>query len=286
MKRRQRYARWQTHLMPVTWFAHQVPVLGMKLARPRWFDATALCIGSMTPDMMYSFSAYLEIDPHRAPEAFVFGVPFATVVAIVVRYVLAPVGPASLPDAGRLRLRSYAVIARRRPNIAITVVGAALGLGSHIVIDWFTHPGWQGSRWLGYENLSVTVFGFTESMAQMLQLIGHSFGSLFGVMLLALIGRRRLLDDWYGPDQVAAARAWRPTTVQQLFFWVVLVAGFVLGAFWGSGAERIELIERTFVGAMVGAVFAAVVIRLGARGPDRTARRGPEQARPAASSAR
>ncbi len=270
--------------MPVTWFAHQVPVLGMKLARPRWFDATALCIGSMTPDMMYSFSDYLGIDPHRAPEAFVFGVPFATMVALVVRYLLAPVGPACLPDVGRLRLRSYAVIARRRPNIVVTVVGAALGLGSHIVIDWFTHPGWQGSRWLNYEDVTVTVFGFTEPMAQMLQLIGHSFGSLFGVMLLAVIGRRRLLDDWYGVDQVAAARAWRPTTVEHLFFWVTLVAGFVGGAFWGSGAETIVLIERIFVGAMLGAVVAAVVIRLGARGPDRAGPQGRERARPSSSS--
>ncbi len=270
--------------MPVTWFAHQVPVIGLKLARPRWFDATALCIGSMTPDTMYSFSAYVGIDPHRAPEAFVVGVPLATIVALVVRFVLAPVGPACLPDAGRLRLRSYAVLAKRRPHIVATIVGAALGLGSHIVIDWFTHPGWQGSRWLGYEDLNVTVFGFTESMAQTLQLIGHSFGSVVGVLLLAVIGRNRLLDDWYGRDQVVAARSWRPTTSQLALFWATTFAGFVGGAFWGSGAERIELIERTFVGGMLGSLFAAVVIKLSGRGPGRAGRQGREQATPSPSS--
>ncbi|MGD9998128.1 MAG: DUF4184 family protein, partial [Ilumatobacteraceae bacterium] len=42
--------------MPFTWFAHQVPAIGVKLARPAWVDATALCVGSMIPDVMYSFN--------------------------------------------------------------------------------------------------------------------------------------------------------------------------------------------------------------------------------------
>ena len=41
--------------MPFTYFAHQAFVLPLKLARPRWFDGTALCIGSMAPDFAYAF---------------------------------------------------------------------------------------------------------------------------------------------------------------------------------------------------------------------------------------
>jgi len=247
--------------MPLTWFAHQVPMLGMKFARPRWFDATALCIGSMTPDLMYSFSAYLSIDPHQLPAAFVVGIPFAVVLASLVRHLLAPVGPACLPDAGKFRLHSFAVIATRRPNPIVTTVSAVLGIGSHIVIDWFTHAGRPGSRWFGYEDLDITLFGVTEPVVDVLQVIGHTVGSLAGVWLLAVMGGRRLLDDWYGADVVDVARAWRPSRIQVRIFWSATTTGLVVGVLWGIGGELIEQIERTFMGALLGVFVGASVIR-------------------------
>ncbi|MGB3736101.1 MAG: DUF4184 family protein [Ilumatobacter sp.] len=264
--------------MPLTWFAHQVPVLGMKLARPRWFEATALCVGSMTPDLMYAFSAYLRVDTHRFPAAFVVGIPFAVVLAVIVRRVLAPVGPAQLPDVGRLQLRSYAVLASRRPHVAVTTTCATLGIGSHIVLDWFTHPGRPGVRWLGYDDTAVTAFGVTEPLAGVLQLIGHSFGSLIGLALLALIGRRRLLEDWYGVDAVEASRVWRPSTRQRSVFWATSVAGLFAGGLWGAGGDQIEFIQRTFVGIMLGSIVGAVAVRRVGRVPTRSARQGPERA--------
>lgn len=272
--------------MPLTWFAHQVPVLGMKLARPRWFEATALCIGSMTPDIMYAFSGYLRVDTHRLPAAFVLGVPFATVLAIVVRRVLAPVGPACLPDAGQFRLRSYAVLAARRPHIAVTGMCATLGIGSHIVFDWFTHPGRPGPRWFGYDDMGVTAFGATEPLAGVFQLIGHSFGSLVGLALLAVIGRRRLLDVWYGADAVAAVRVWRPSESQRIAFWSTSACGLFLGALWGLSGDLVELIHRLFVGMTVGAILGAVIVtRVGPR-PDRISPPGRARAMATPSSAR
>ena len=74
--------RRETARLPLTWFAHQVPMIGMKLARPKWFDATALCIGSM------------------------------------------------MPDLGSFRLRSYAVLSRRRPPVITTLLCPTPGDGS------------------------------------------------------------------------------------------------------------------------------------------------------------
>jgi hypothetical protein len=272
--------------MPLTWIAHQVPVLGMKLARPRWFEATALCIGSMTPDMTYAFSGYLGINSHRLPAAFVVGIPFATVLAIMVRRLLAPVGPACVADAGRFRLRSYAVLAARRPRLVVTVGCATLGIGSHIVLDWFTHPGRPGPRWFGYDNVEITVFGVTESLAGVFQLIGHSFGSILGLALLALIGRRHLLEDWYGDDVVEASRMWRPSTSQLVTFWATVVFGFFIGALWGVGGDLIELLQRTFLGLTLGAILGAVVVRRVGPGPDPISAPGRERATATTSSAR
>lgn len=246
--------------MPLTWFAHQVPAVGLKLARPRWFDATALCVGSMMPDLMYSFSAYVHIDTHEWP-AFTVGVPLTLLVAIVVRFVLAPLAPPQLPDLGPLRLRSYGVLASRRPLIAVTVISAILGVASHVVLDWFTHPGRPGARWLGYDDVDVTIAGHTEPLSGVFQLIGHSVGSLAGFGLLLLIGRRRLLERWYGVEAVEAARAHEVDARRCLLFWGMSGVGLVLGIAWGWGGDRLESIQRPFVAMLLAASMAAVLVR-------------------------
>jgi hypothetical protein len=249
--------------MPLTWFAHQVPPVGLKLARPRWFDATALCLGSMMPDLMYAFSAYLHIDTHEGP-AFTIGVPLTVVLATLVRLVLAPLAPTQLPDLGILRLRSYGVLSSRRPLLAITVVSAALGVASHVVLDWFTHPGRPGARWLRYDDVDVTIGGHTEPLSGVFQLLGHTVGSAAGVALLAMIGRRRLLERWYGDDAVATARARQPVVGRCIVFWAITGVGLAAGAAWGWRGDRLESIQRPFVGSLIAACVAAALLR-----PDR-----------------
>jgi len=39
--------------MPFTFLSHQAPVLPLKIAAPRWFDGTALVLGSMAPDLFF-----------------------------------------------------------------------------------------------------------------------------------------------------------------------------------------------------------------------------------------
>jgi hypothetical protein len=248
--------------MPVTWFAHQAPVIGLKLLRPRWFDATALCVGSMVPDLLYSISAYVSIDTHKAPSAYTYGVPIGLALTVIVRWVLASVGSAQLPDLGQFRLRSFAVLSRRRPPFLITLTSMMIGIFSHISLDWFTHPGRPGVRLLRYDDVSVTLFGRTEPLASVFQLVGHVVGLLIAVLLLWEIGRKRLLDEWYGADQVELARQWTPSTPQRVMFWGAIGTGTIVGAIWGWPIDRVAHIERTFVGALGGAVLAATLIRL------------------------
>jgi hypothetical protein len=247
--------------MPLTWFAHQAPVIGLKLARPRWFDATALCVGSMMPDLMYSFSSYVDIDTHRWPPAFTYGVPLSVVMATVIRFVVAPVAASQVPDLGTFRMHSFAVLSRRRPALWLTIVCAFLGIGSHIVVDWFTHPGRPGTRWLGYDDVVIHMAGRSESLAGVLQLVGHTFGSLFGLWLVHLIGRRRLLDEWYGTTAVEQARTWRPTSRQRVVFWLAVACGTIGGMAWGSIGDWVETIHRSAMGVFAGVVLGSVATR-------------------------
>mgnify|MGYP003626331773 CR=1 FL=1 len=246
--------------MPLTWFAHQVPVFGMKLARPRWFDGVALVFGSMAPDLAYAFTGALGLDGHKAPAAFTFAAPLAVVMAVLFRHVIAGQIPRCFPDLGALSVRSYGVLATRRPAVLITLLSAFLGTGSHVVMDWFTHSGQPAVRWLGYDELEVTVFGYTESLASIFQNVGHTFGSLVGLLLLVLIGRRRLLEEWYSVAQVQEARALHPSSVRSAM-WACMFFGGIIGFGLGWSEGFVERVERPAVGTFVGMVIGAMLVR-------------------------
>lgn len=244
--------------MPLTLFAHQVPAMGLKMARPRWFDGTALCLGSMAPDLAYSVSAYLQVDTHHW-DGMPLVVAMAVGLTVVARRVAAGTVAAHLPDLGRFRLRSWQVIGRQHPAWWVTGLSVVLGVGTHIVLDWFTHPGRPGPRWLGYDDVSVTLFGRTEPLAGVFQLLGHSLGSLAGAWLLWEIGRRRLLERWYGDELVADARAAAPSMSGRVVFWAVVALGFAAGLVWGLPGERVELIERPLLCTGVAAALASAL---------------------------
>ena len=239
--------------MPVTWFAHQVPVLPLKLARPTWFDATALCVGSMMPDLMYSFSEYVGVDTHQWGPALALGIPLTVVVATIVRFVVAPVAAHQVPDLEPFRLHSYAVLGRRRPPVVITVVSALLGIVSHIVLDAFTHEGRWGVRWLGYDDLAVRLGGLQLPLARVLQYSGHVLGTIVAVLLLWAIGRRRLLEEWYGSGAVEHARARSFGRRRLLTFWVLTMVGAAAGVAWGA-TDYIDFIQRVAVGTFAGVI--------------------------------
>jgi hypothetical protein len=255
--------------MPLTWFAHQAPVIPLKAARPRWFDGTALCVGSMMPDLMYSFSGYLGFDTHHWGPALGYGLPL-TVLVVVLTRVAAPVVGNQLPDLGRVRLRSFAVLDRRWPGrawpVAWTMIwSAALGITSHIVLDSFTHSGRVGTRLLGYGDTRVHLFGRDPSIAGLVQWTGHTAGSLLGAVLVARVSQRRSLEAWYGPLAVAAARSWTPSLRQRTWFWAAVVAMGGAGFVWGWSGGYMERIQRTAAGLFTGAVVAAWAMRSAAR---------------------
>jgi Domain of unknown function (DUF4184) len=127
--------------VPFTFLAHQSFVLPLKIKRPAWFDATALCVGSMAPDLAYPLGSWLGRRSHTLVGLIVWSIPFTVVASVLVRTQVAPTAFAHLPDAGPFRLHSFRALRRRRPCRLVTVVSAALGSGSHVVIDGFTHTG-------------------------------------------------------------------------------------------------------------------------------------------------
>lgn len=245
----------------MTWFAHQAPAVGLKLARPRWFDGTALCVGTIMPDTLLSVGEQLGIDPHTWPSAIVLGVPIGVALTVLVRLVVAPLAPTVLPDLGPFRLRSYGVLAGRRAPWWMTVVGVTVGIVTHVVLDWFTH----GERWLpqrlGYADTTVTWFGDAMTAPEALQIVGHVGLSLTTVALVWHLGRHRKLEAWYGVDAVDRARAVTLGRRAVTWWYGSVSVGAALGIVWAGSSFWVVGVERIAIGVYAGAIVGAAIVR-------------------------
>ena len=248
--------------MPLTAPAHQAVVLPLKLLAPDLTDATALCIAAAAPDLGYGLMGG---DSHTAAGVVVFAVPFTLIACAVLRWRAAATVFANVADLGPFRLRSYRVIVERRPPIVMTVLCALIGAVSHVVLDAFTHPGRWGARWLGLDSTTVLLPVRGEvTVAQLLQYVGHTAGSLLGILLFLHIGRRRLLEQWYGGAAVQRARRVALLPRDRVAFWATAAATAVAvsGLAVASGSMRIFAV---FLGATVGLLVAGSVRRTAGR---------------------
>ena len=245
----------------MTWIAHQAPAVGLKLVRPRWFDGTALCVGTIMPDTLLSVGEELGIDSHTWPSAVLLGVPIGVALTVLFRLIVAPLAPTVVPDLGPFRLRSYGSLADRRPPWWMTATGVFVGIVTHVVLDWFTH----GERWLpqrlGYADTTVTWFGDPMTAPEALQIIGHVGLSVTTVVLMWHLGRHRKLDEWYGADVVERARAVTLGPGAAAGWYAALGAGAIAGAVWAGSSFWVVGVERIAIGVYVGAIVGAALVR-------------------------
>jgi hypothetical protein len=197
--------------MPFPLLAHQAVVLPLKLARPRWFSGTALCIGSLAPDLEY-------LGPNRVPGAghTVAGMLVTVPWTVVLTLLTVGVAPAVL--ARFRRLEAIGVADRSLPVITISAV---VGVASHLVLDGGTHAEGWATRWFPAFLREVTVRHTTMSIVRFIHYGGSVALSLAAVAMLASLVRR-------GPAGTPAPA--RPNG--RLALVVSAVVGAWLGARW------------------------------------------------------
>ncbi|MEI2639913.1 MAG: DUF4184 family protein [Microthrixaceae bacterium] len=252
--------------MPLTFPAHQAAVLPLKLRWPDRIDGTALCVAAAAPDLSYPV---LLLEGHSLLGVAVFAIPLTLVACAVLRSGVARVVAANFPDLGPLRVRSYGVISARRPAFWQTLSSAVIGSVSHIAIDTLTHADRFGARALGLDRLAFVAPRLgPQTIADVLQILGHSVGSLIGIALFVHIGRHRLLERWYGNEAVADARSVRPELPQRLRFWAVaaITAALMTLASWQVPVRHTF---KIMLGIVVGIGVAGWLGNLRSDHPDR-----------------
>ena len=219
--------------MPFTFFAHQVFVLPLKQAKPRWFDGTALCIGSMAPDFAYALErSPIAVSTHTLSAQLYWTLPVVCCLTWLVRAQLAvPLG-AQLPAPLGAQVQA---LANSRHPFSLTASSAVLGGLTHIFVDAFTHPhGWAFAR---FELLRLMLFDFI-SVATALQYLGHTLGTALGFVWFARLVAAQRISTWNG----SAALALETEVPRVGWFWPTLVQGSAL-----CGLVALVLMLRGYV---------------------------------------
>ena len=217
--------------MPVTFPAHQAGVLPLKVWKPKWFDGLALVVGAGSPDLFLTLNHNPRFDAHGVT-GVVVAVAFTIVYATLFRRYSADGLFGSLPDFGPLRCSSYRVLRVGRPRLLVTTFSAFVGVLNHIFIDSFTHAGRLGSRTLGFDHVLVDE-PVTITVAKVLQYLGHTVGSLIGILLFVVVVSNRHLGEWYGQDTIERFRNAPTADHAGWITGAIVLAGVTTGLVWG-----------------------------------------------------
>jgi hypothetical protein len=164
--------------MPFPLLAHQAVVL--PLARRRWFSGTALCIGSVAPDLEY-------LGGHRSPGVghtvlgMIVTVPW-TVILTLVTVGIAPTVIARFPSLARLGVRER--------SLSITATSAVIGVSSHLVLDGATHSSGWATRLFPSLLRPMTIHHVTMSVVRFVHYGASIALSLVALVMLAFMLRR------------------------------------------------------------------------------------------------
>jgi Domain of unknown function (DUF4184) len=248
--------------VPLTFFAHQVPVLPLARRWSNQLDPVALVIGSMAPDFSFAFQDLpVDISAHRFPVMFIWGVPVTLLVSWLVVRVLAPVVPDHLPDFGPWRWRDYRGLAAHRFRAGPSLAGAVVGVVAHVGLDEFTHHwGWPARNMAWYRTpiFGWSVGGIEPTPYRVLQYAGHIGLTIWCLHMLADRGRARWLES--SAARVPISKVTRAT---HMTLWVPALAG-AMGTLWLSiqgDASNAPLIISTTAGAFVGLVSGSIAAR-------------------------
>jgi hypothetical protein len=243
--------------MPLTFFAHQGPLLPVARRWPSAIDGVALMIGTMSPDFAYVLDgSRFHVWAHGFPGVVLFCVPATAIVSWLVVRVLSPVVPDHLPDLGGFHLRDFRGLATHQFQTWRVVIWAEIGALSHVGLDEFTHDwGWFANHvsWYSKTLTERHWFGREWTVFRLAQYAGHVGGVVLCVWLLWRYGRAR----WMAA-QAARQPRFVTSIASHIILWSFTAAGFLASAVWvrsdrnGSAIDTLRVAAGLFAGLVVG----------------------------------
>lgn len=199
--------------MPFPLLAHQAPVLPLKARWPSAFNATALVVGSVAPDLENFSNATAHAGfAHTLRAQFIFCLPVTLAVVLLVGHLRLGEVLAARFGKRLAWLADAATDVTRPGGLRRAVVSALCGSLSHLALDALTHE--APSR---VSHAAYHVAQLTFSLQTVAQLVVSVIGALVSLWIL----RRMYLQNTREPP---------PQRRGALFVIALAVAGGALGA--------------------------------------------------------
>jgi len=247
--------------MPVTFLAHQAPVLPLKRWRPD-LDGVAMVAGTITPDLARTIPPRFALiydgypvwwDGHAPVQALTGGVVVALLLTWSARRLVLPRLGGYLPDLGQFHLRDLRLLGRNRHPWWMVVLGIMIGTLTHLVLDLFTHT----DRGIVLPGLDVHLFDLgsrSVRVATVVQVLASVGLSVFAVWEMFDIGRRRLFSQWSGVVPGSAETMGSTSAVP-----VAVVAAAILSGLVGMSRMQGGPIAAFLTAAVVGWLALCVI---------------------------
>lgn len=220
--------------MPVTFLAHQAPVLALKRWRTE-LDGVAMVAGTITPDLARTVPPRWAFivdghpiwwDGHAPVQALTGGLVVGLLLTWSARRLVLPRLAGHLPDLGAFHLRDLRLLGRTRHAWWMVVVGVVIGTVTHLLLDLVTHT----DREVVIPGLALHLFDVGRHhvrVATILQVMATVGLSVFSVWEMWDIGRRRLLSRWSGVEPGAAPDPPHTAAVRSAVVVAAVVSVFV-----------------------------------------------------------
>jgi len=243
--------------MPFT-VSHAFYALPIRYIKPKYFSATGLILGSMSPDLEY----FLYLEPYRSightwQGLWLQALPLCIIFAALFHYIVKKPLSEHLSSLWQLDARCYTMLQQEQlrswRSWVIFVSSVIIGFITHVLLDEFTHAHSAFSEllpWLwGSTLLGLPIYKVLQYSAS---LVG-----LFGIVVMLLFNLMRVKRE-----QLVVLKI---SSKQKLRFWtlviiVAMVTTFLKLVLSTSGNTIGILVVAPISGFVLGTVIASLIV--------------------------
>lgn len=248
--------------MPFT-FAHPAAVLPLGIRKNKYFDLTALILGSMAPDFEY----FIHFIPYQLYGHTIFGqvfynLPLVLVISFIYHYVLKESIIINLPNP---YCRYYHYLIKNKWKIKsfksfiVFIYSALIGMFTHLLWDSFTHRGAYFVTRIDDLTNDINILNHSIPIYKILQHLSTMVGLL--IILIFLI---RIQDRNTNYNNIRISKN------SKIFYWIIaimidliiVISVVLIYKDFSIGRIVVSLISGGFIGiTLISLIFKIIALK-------------------------
>lgn len=204
--------------MPSVIFSHQAPGLALKIKFPKKVDGTALCIGTIVPDLTSVIDFLLPFSlrgiSHSLLGLLYYTIPLSLILMLIFRIHIGPFLARTAKKEGRLSkslnylgMENWDKLKNKKYNrssIIVAIYSALIGGFTHILLDLPSHEYVElFFPFLLFKVPSILLYSIIQSQTynltiyELIWMIESLIALAFAIYFLRYIKKNDLINKWY-----------------------------------------------------------------------------------------